>query len=149
MSQESIGSILEDGSIHYLTEDDLVYINRRLIERQTPDEPIEVINPTNLGGSANRPATFRYYEQTDDMFKLAAVLVESLIKNHCFANGNKRTAMQAGAMFLMLNGYELMPIDRCEYAYTAEGVAKGEYDANYLERWMYYNSKDFDTLQLC
>lgn len=147
--QENIGTILDDGSIRYLTDDDLIYINKRLIEAQTPNEPIGVINPTNLGASANRPSTFRYYEQTDDMFKLAAVLIESLIKNHCFANGNKRTAMQAGAIFLMLNGYELMPISRCEYAYTAEGVAKGKYDARYLEKWLYYNSRDFDTLQLC
>lgn len=91
----------------------------------------------------------RYYAQTDDMFILASVLIESLIKNHCFANGNKRTAMQAGAMFLMLNGYELMPIDKYEYAYTAEGITKGDYDANYLEKWLYYNSRDFNTLQLC
>lgn len=147
--EKSTATILDDGSICYLTEEDLIYINRRLIETQTPNEPIDVINPTNLGASAYRPSTFRYYEQTADMFKLSAVLIESLIKNHCFANGNKRTAMQAGAMFLMLNGYELMPINRREYAYTAEAVAKGDYDAEYLEKWLYYNSRDFNTLKLC
>lgn len=147
--QENIGTILDDGSIHYLSEKDIIYINSKLIELQTPNEPRDVINPTNLGASTSRPSMHRYYAQTDDMFILASVLIESLIKNHCFANGNKRTAMQAGAMFLMLNGYELMPIDKYEYAYTAEGIAKGDYDANYLEKWLYYNSRDFNTLQLC
>lgn len=49
----------------------------------------------------------RWYEQTNDMFVLASVLIESLIQNHPFANANKRTAMMAGAVFLLLNGYEL------------------------------------------
>jgi death-on-curing protein len=33
-------------------------------------------------------------------------LVYSLIKNHGFNDGNKRTALAAGAMLLMLNGYD-------------------------------------------
>ena len=83
------------------------------------------------------------------MFKLAAVVIEGLIQAHCFANGNKRTAMQAGAMFLLLNGYELIPICPSEYAHTAERLAKHEVDVDYLERWLYYHSKDFNTLELC
>ena len=39
MRDDSKGTILEDGSIHYLNYDDLVLINRMLIERQTPQEP--------------------------------------------------------------------------------------------------------------
>lgn len=143
------GCILEDGSIQYLTEDDITWINKQLIERDTPDEPIQVINPVGLSSSAFRPSQYRMYEQTEDMFKLASVLIESLIKNHCFANANKRTAMQAGAIFLMLNGYELISIESNDYAYTAEGVATAKYDADYLEQWLYYHSVDFNTLQLC
>ncbi|MBS7815932.1 type II toxin-antitoxin system death-on-curing family toxin [Wohlfahrtiimonas chitiniclastica] len=149
MTINDTGSILEDGSIHYLTEDDITQINIWLIKKDTPEEPIQVINPVGLSSSASRPSQYRNYEQTEDMFKLAAVLIESLIKNHCFANANKRTAMQAGAMFLLLNGYELIPIESYEYAYTAEGVATGKYDTDYLERWLYYHSSDFNTLQLC
>ncbi len=33
-------------------------------------------------------------------------LVYSLIKSHGFHDGNKRTALAAGALFLMLNGYD-------------------------------------------
>lgn len=33
-------------------------------------------------------------------------LVYSLIKNHGFNDGNKRTALAAGALLLMLNGYD-------------------------------------------
>ncbi|ENT2431046.1 type II toxin-antitoxin system death-on-curing family toxin, partial [Escherichia coli] len=37
--------------VHYLTVDDLVEINRSLIELQTPDEPVGVLSPDNLSSS--------------------------------------------------------------------------------------------------
>lgn len=44
-----------------------------------------------------------YYPSLDD--KLTH-LVYSLIKNHGFNDGNKRTALAAGGLLLMLNGYD-------------------------------------------
>lgn len=44
--------------VHYLTVDDLVEINRSLIELQTPDEPVGVLSPDNLSSSQARPAWF-------------------------------------------------------------------------------------------
>lgn len=93
--------------VNYLSLEDIVYINKALIETQTPNEPVGVLNQNNLSSSQSRPSTIRYYEQTDDMFRLSAVLIESLIQNHPFANANKRTAIMAGYVFLLLNGYEL------------------------------------------
>jgi len=49
----------------------------------------------------------KYYEQVDDVFKLAANLSEKIIKNHAFQDGNKRTALVAADMFLKINGYRL------------------------------------------
>lgn len=85
--------------VNYLSVEDLVYINRRLIETQTPNEPIEVLSEGNLSSSQARPSMIRWYRQTDDMFVLSASLIESLIQNHPFANANKRTAMMAGYIF--------------------------------------------------
>jgi death-on-curing protein len=65
--------------VHYLSVCDLTYINRVLIESQTPNEPIDVINDNNLGSSQARPSLIKYYKQTDDMFVLSAALIESLI----------------------------------------------------------------------
>lgn len=45
-----------------------------------------------------------YYE---DFFLKAAALTRSLIKNHPFTDGNKRTAVMALMMFLGHNGYQL------------------------------------------
>ncbi len=134
--------------INYLSVDDLVNINRVLIERQTPNEPIEILNFNNLNSSQSRPSQVRYYQQTDDMFVLSSVLIESLIQNHSFANANKRTAMMAGYIFLLLNGYELTaPED--DIVNMASGLAIKDYSLEDLENWLCYWSREFDSRQLC
>lgn len=134
--------------IHYLSVDDLIYINRTLIETQTPNEQIDVINPNGLYSSQARPSVIKYYQQTDDMFVLSAALIESLIQNHVFANANKRTAMMAGYIFLLINGYELTaPGD--EVVAIAEGMARKEYNCEDLENWLCYWSRDYDSRDLC
>ena len=134
--------------INYLSIDDLININRPLIVLQTPNEPIEVLNFNNLSSSQSRPSQVKYYEQTDDMFVLTAVLIESLIQNHPFANANKRTAMMAGYVFLLLNGYELTaPED--EVVEMARGLATKEYSLDELDSWLCNWSRDFDSRQLC
>lgn len=134
--------------INYLSEEDLVNINRDLILSQTPHEPIGVLNPNNLSSSQSRPSQIRYYDQTDDMFKLSSALIESLIQNHAFYNANKRTAMMAGYVFLLLNGYELTAPGE-DIVQMAVGMANKEYNREDLEDWLCYWSREFDTRELC
>src|SRR5581483_5588201 len=42
-----------------------------------------------------------------DLFDKAAALLQSLLKNHAFIDGNKRTALTSAAIFLNLNGFKL------------------------------------------
>lgn len=135
-------------AVNYLSVDDLIAINKRLIEEQTPDEPIAVLNPSNLSSSQTRPSMVKYYAQTDDMFVLAAALIESLIQNHPFANANKRTAMMAGAIFLLMNGYELTAPGE-EVVEIGVGIACKEYTIEELEAWLCQWSRDYDARQLC
>lgn len=145
MEQSALSEHLE--GVRYLTPDALIWINKRLILSQTPAEPLGVLSEELLHSSQARPATHRYYTQTNDMFCLAAVLMESLIKNHCFANANKRTAAAAGYIFLLLNGYELTaPSD--EFVAIMVGVATREYDVEDLENWLAFWSRSFDASSL-
>lgn len=135
-------------AVNYLSIKDLIAINKRLIEEQTPDEPIGVLNQSSLESSQARPSMVKYYEQTDDMFVLAASLIESLIQNHPFRNANKRTAMMAGAIFLLMNGYELTAPSEDVVA-MAVGIACKEYSAEELEAWLCQWSRDYDARRLC
>lgn len=82
------------------------------------------------------------------MYVLSSVLIESLIQNHPFANANKRTAMMAGYIFLLINGYELTaPGD--EMIAMASGLAVKEYNRNDLEDWLCFWSREYDSRILC
>ncbi len=48
----------------------------------------------------------QYLYQT--IFEKAAALLQSILKNHPFIDGNKRTALTSAGIFLKLNGYKLI-----------------------------------------
>ena len=52
-------------------------------------------------------ATFDGMEPYPDLFSKTAALMDSLVRNHPFVDGNKRTAITAAALFLRFNGYRL------------------------------------------
>lgn len=133
--------------IRYLTVEDLTLINLRLIKLQTPGEMIGVLKHNELASSQQRPAQVRFYEQTEDMYRLAAVLIDSLIRNHPFANANKRTAATAGSLFLLANGYELTAPGH-ELVAIMLGLANGDYSCEDLESWLAHWGRDFDARNL-
>ena len=141
-----IGEIVD--GINFLSVDDIKLINSLLIKLQTPKEPIYVRDENTLGSSQARPSLYRYHEQTEDIFRLTAVLIDSLIRNHPFANANKRTAMFSGYLFLLLNGQELKAPDD-EVVEMGVGIATGKYNLDELENWLYYWSHEFDSRTLC
>lgn len=59
-----------------------------------------------LQSAVSRPkATFGGKDLYPGIFHKAAALMESLIKNHPFIDGNKRTAITSAGIFLQRNGY--------------------------------------------
>jgi len=59
-----------------------------------------------LQSAVARPqATFDKQDLYPDLFLKAAALLESLIGNHAFLDGNKRTAITSAGLFLHLNDY--------------------------------------------
>ena len=59
-----------------------------------------------LEAALHRPQQVADYRDAD-LFELACVYMASLIQNHPFVDGNKRTGFLAAYIFLGLNGYEL------------------------------------------
>lgn len=60
-----------------------------------------------LESASFRPRTsFEGKDLYSTVFSKTAALVHSVVKNHPFADGNKRTAMVAGVAFLARHGYE-------------------------------------------
>lgn len=146
MSLDRFGKIVD--GINFLSIDDLIFINKTLIEAQTPNEPIYVRDQNLLASSQPRPNMYRYYNQTEDIFVLSSVLIESIIKNHPFANANKRTGMYSGYIFLLLNGWELC-VSENGFIKIGEGIATGLYNLEDLENWLCEWSSKYDARNLC
>ena len=67
-------------------------------------------------------------------FPTKAALFESLICNHPFIDGNKRTAVAVAETFLDVNGVEFGPSDD-EFERFTLGVAKSEYETEEIAAW--------------
>ena len=88
-----------------------------------------------------RPRNLAAFEDCEDVAQLAAAYAYGIARNHGFIDGNKRTALVAADLFLMLNGYELssLPADN---VMTILGVADGSISEDYLATWLRGNIKE-------
>lgn len=91
----------------YLTTADVLGLHDVLLQRYGGAEGVRDIG-------AVEAAVFRpqcgYYT---DIVQEACALMESLLINHPFVDGNKRTAFVAADVFLYINGYCISKDDAC------------------------------------
>jgi len=76
--------------------------------------------------------------------ELAAAYGFGLAKNHPFVDGNKRTALAAMAVFLDVNGYELVA-PQTDAVTTILRLAAGELSEAQLASWIAANIRPFDA----
>jgi death-on-curing protein len=64
-----------------------------------------------LKSAINRPfATFGGEDLYKDIYLKSGALIQSVVKNHPFVDGNKRTAFASTYLFLKLNKLQFLPI---------------------------------------
>ena len=71
-----------------------------------------------------------------DLAEMAAALFESLIMNHPFVDGNKRTAFFAADVFLRLNGWKLAVEAKKGHAFLIGLLEEGQCDYKHLLPWI-------------
>ena len=64
-------------------------------------------DPGLLDSALAQPQNTYLYDQTADLYDIAAAYAFHVAKNHPFMDGNKRTALQSALGFLALNGIEI------------------------------------------
>ena len=97
--------------VRYLGIDEVMVIHEVMINLFGGRMPIHDF--TLLHSAVERPkATFGGIDLYPTVFEKAAALIQSLILNHPFDDGNKRTAITSCAAFLAFNGWKLdLPLD--------------------------------------
>ena len=92
--------------MRYLTLDQVLFIHAFLLKKYGGLSGLQSLEL--LESSLYRPrSSFDGVELYSTVFAKAACLMHSLVKNHPFNDGNKRTASVAGIAFLRMNGFTI------------------------------------------
>jgi death on curing protein len=113
----------------YVTTADALFFHRQLIEQYGGAAGVRDVGA--LESALHRPQT-GYYES---IIHEAAALLESLIQNHPFVDGNKRVAFAVMDVFLRINGYRLTQGNNSIHAFMMELFEQRSFDMEHVVPW--------------
>lgn len=124
--------------MNYLTPEQVLFIHSRLVAETGGSHGVRDLGL--LESAIARPkATFDSKELYPDLFMKAAALMDSLINNPPFVDGNKRTGVTAAGLFLRINGWKLSTPSKDLEAVTLRVVTK-DLDIAELATWLRTNT---------
>lgn len=127
--------------IRYLTEQNIIDINRHQIETHSPKEQIGVVQQSALGMVVALPKQNVFGQELyPTLFEKSAILYQKLVKKHIFYNANKRTAYHSLRVFLLANGYSLNVATDEVVEFTVK-VATDELNLEDITEWTRCNAK--------
>lgn len=84
---------------------------------------------------ARPSASFDDNDLYETVFDKAAALLQSLLKNHPFVDGNKRTAIISGGLFLRINGWKLINNHKIEVKFGVQ-VDNKNLTLEQISKWL-------------
>lgn len=120
--------------MRYVTLSEVLAIHLRVAERSGGS--VGVRDLPGLESSLAQPkATFDGTDLYPELVDKAAAMAFSMVSNHPFIDGNKRTAHAALEVMLVLNGWEInAPVDEQERLFL--DLASGLVDREELVEWI-------------
>lgn len=120
--------------IYYVTPEQALFIHNRLIEETGGEHGVRDLSM--LLSALGRPqASFNGEDLYAELFAKAAALLDSLIRNHPFIDGNKRSAITITALFLQNNGYSLQ-VDGAEMVRFIMACAQSATTLQEIKLWL-------------
>ena len=124
--------------MNYLTVEQVLFIHMRLIAETGGSSGLRDL--ALLESAVARPqATFGGEDLYPDLFAKAAALLDSLIRNHPFVDGNKRVGITATGLFLRRNGQRLTASNTDLEQFTLQ-VARSELAVEEIAVWLHSHS---------
>lgn len=120
--------------MRHLTINEILRLHRAIIAESGGAS--EILNFRGLQSALAQPQmTFGGEDLYPTLTEKAAAMAFSIINNHPFMDGNKRTAHAAADVFLMMNGFEIeASVEEQERIVLA--LAAGEMDRQTFTRWL-------------
>jgi death on curing protein len=110
----------------YVTTADALFFHQQLIGRYGGAPGVRDVGA--LESALQRPQTGYY----DTVVEEAAALLESLVQNHPFLDGNKRVAFAVVDVFLRINGYSIVAPSKGIYRQLMELFEQKAFDMEHL-----------------
>jgi death-on-curing protein len=114
----------------YVTTADALFFHRHLIERYGGASGVRDVGA--LESALHRPQTGYY----DSLIHEAAALLESLVQNHPFADGNKRVAFAVVDVFLRINRYAIAADSKAIDEHMQKLFEERTFDMEHLVPWL-------------
>jgi death on curing protein len=114
----------------YITIAEALFFHKQLIERYGGATGIR--DAGALESALHRPQTGYY----DTIIDEAAALLESLVQNHPFVDGNKRLAFAVIDVFLRINGYRINANSKEIHDYLIKLFDDQAFDMAHLIPWL-------------
>jgi death on curing protein len=114
----------------YLTVAEVVAIHHYQIEEYGGESGL--LNQGTLESAVFRPQTGYY----NDLSEEAAALLESLVNNHPFVDGNKRVGFAAAHTFLLMNGFDLDVSSKAAFEFLIQAISDGKFRFALLHEWL-------------
>lgn len=117
-------------SVRFLSLDEVLAIHEALVQRFGGEGGLR--DAGLLDSALHRPRS-GYYA---DLAAMAGALMESLLMNHAFVDGNKRVAFFATDVFLRLNGWKLGVDDHEAHRFLIDLLERAAVSREALEGWI-------------
>ena len=122
-----------------LTEEQILAVHSRRIEMTGGVDGVR--DNSLLDSALNAPfQTFDGKELYPALLSKAAVMCRSIISNHPFVDGNKRTGIHVMLIFLELNGIEIQ-YTQDELIELGLGIASGQLSSDDILNWLIEHAK--------
>ena len=118
--------------MNWISSFELLVIHEKVIAETGGNKG--VLNFDNLKAAVSRPfAAFGDKELFPDLTSKVAAQIHAISSYHPFVDGNKRTALVAADVCLLLNGYRLADTDDVESFFWS--IARGEWWVDDIDAW--------------
>lgn len=125
--------------IRFIAIDQVLFIHDQMVKRFGGS--FGILDMGLIESAVARPqASFEGKYLYKSIFDKAAALLQSLLKNHAFVDGNKRTALTSAGLFLKINNYTLINNHKEEVEFAVY-VDNGNLPVEEISKWLKEHTK--------
>ncbi|MBI2020246.1 type II toxin-antitoxin system death-on-curing family toxin [Candidatus Daviesbacteria bacterium] len=129
--------------INYLSEGEVIAINSKMVAKYGGLHGVKDVNLLSL--AIGRPQmSVGFQDAYKTIFDKAAAMFHSIINNHPFLDGNKRTSLFSAVLFLKYNGWSV-EFRRKEAVKFTRRAHNQDYTVEQISKWLKEHSVKVPT----